>query len=260
MTSSLAGLTVVNTRPAQQAGSLSDAITHVGGNVIEFPVIEIQPIAGDSGHSHWFSALEQSDLAIFISANAVETGLNIIGGADHWPSQVAIAAVGRATAEKIQSCGLTVDLVAPEPFNSEALLTVPKLQEIQNKKIVIFRGEGGRELLAQTLRERGAEVVYAECYRRVKPDSDPSLLYRCWAERCRMIIVVTSNEGLQNLVEMVDNEHQPLLLSSTVLVVSERANQLANELGFKTPAVLTNSVSNNAIVDAILLWFNEQRV
>ena len=257
MTTSLAGLTVVNTRPAQQAGPLSEAITHAGGNVIEFPVIEIQPIAGDPDHSHWSSALEQSDLAIFISANAVEAGLNIIGGVDSWPSQVAIAAVGRATAEKIQSCGLTVDLTAPEPFNSEALLTLPELQEIQNKKIVIFRGEGGRELLAQTLRERGAEVVYAECYRRVKPDSDPSLLYRCWAEHSRVIIVVTSNEGLQNLVEMVDNDHQLLLLSSTLLVVSERASQLAKEMGFIRPAVLTKSVSNSAIVEAILLWFNK---
>jgi uroporphyrinogen-III synthase len=257
MTTSMAGLTVVNTRPAHQAGPLSEAITLAGGNVIEFPVIEIQPIVGNPDYSRWNSALEQGELAIFISANAVDAGLNAIGGAENWPSHVAIAAVGRATAEYIQSCGLTVDLVAPEPFNSEALLTVPELHEIQNKKIVIFRGEGGRELLAQTLRDRGAEVVYAECYRRVKPDSDPSLLYRCWDQRHRLIFVVTSNEGLQNLVEMVDNEHQPLLLSSTVLVVSERASHLAKELGFKTPAVVTKSVSISAIVDAILLWFNK---
>lgn len=257
MNTSLAGLTVVNTRPAHQARHLTDAITSAGGSVIEFPVIEIQPIDQDPDHLPWRSSLDQADLAIFISANAVDTGLKAIGGADRWPAQVGVAAVGRATAEKFQACGLEVELVAPEPFNSEALLTLPELQELQNKKIVIFRGEGGRELLAQTLRERGAEVTYAECYRRTKPDNDPSLLNQCWDEQRRLIIVVTSNEGLQNLVEMVDNEHRLSLLASTLLVVSERTSLMAKELGFQAPAVLTKSVSNSAIVDAILLWFKK---
>lgn len=255
MKTSLAGLTVVNTRPAHQARKLSDSLKSAGGDVIEFPVMEIQPLNQDHQDSPWFSFFEQAELAIFISANAVDAGLKAIGGAGGWPSHVAIAAVGRATAEKLQASKLAVDLVAPEPFNSEALLTLPQLQELHNKKVVIFRGEGGRELLAQTLRERGAEVVYAECYRRLKPETDPLLLYQCWEEHQRIIIVITSNEGLQNLVEMVDNDHQPFLLSSALLVVSERASQLALELGFKVPAVVTKSASNSAIVDAILLWF-----
>ena len=98
----------------------------------------------------------------------------------------------------------------------------------------ILRGEGGRELLAHTLRERGAEVEYLECYRRIMPDGDPADLYQCWNEKRVLLIIVTSNEALQNLFNMVNESHRSELLASTLVVVSQRAIKKAGELGFET--------------------------
>lgn len=251
MSASLKGLTVVNTRPAQQAESLSRLISQAGGTPIEFPVIEISPPLNSESLQAQLPTLKKADYAIFISANAVEAAMSLLGGAGDWPEYVKIVSVGRATSQILNDYGLVVNLPAPEPFNSEALLTTPELDKIADKRILIFRGEGGRELLGNTLRSRGAEVEYIECYRRLIPDSDPSQLYQCWENKCNPIIVVTSNEGLSNLTKMVSNEYQQSLLTSTLVVVSNRAVSLASELGFEKIPALATTVSNEAIVEAI---------
>jgi uroporphyrinogen-III synthase len=248
---SLNGLTVVNTRPAHQAESLSQLIHQAGGNTIEFPVIEISPPLKSDIVQNQFETLAAVDFAIFISANAVDAAMTFCGGAEDWPEDVMIVSVGRATTLKLKDYGLTVKLTAPEPFNSEALLELPELENIADKSFLIFRGEGGRKLLADTLRSRGANVDYVECYRRLIPDIDASLLYQCWDEQCNSIIVVTSNEGLNNLVKMVAGEYQKILLASTLVVVSERAIKLAKELGFKKKPELAKAASNEAIFDAV---------
>lgn len=258
MSTSLAGLTVVNTRPAHQAKPLSDFITEAGGVVIELPVIKISPPSDPDKLQSQLIRNQESDLAIFISANAAEAGISALGGGQHWPDNVAIVAVGRATAAKLSALGLTVSLVSPEPYNSEALLTLPQLQNLIGKKISIFRGEGGREFLAHTLRDRGARVDYLECYSRVIPESNPTALYQCWDEKRVLLIVVTSNEGLQNLMDLIDSRHRADLLSSTLVVVSQRTIIRARELGFQVAPILTSNASNEGIMEAILHWYGNQ--
>lgn len=258
MNRSLSGLTVVNTRPAHQAKSLSDLISASSGFVIEFPVIEIAPTTNPERLQSQLAQLSEANLAIFISANAVESGLVALGGPENWPDNVIIAAVGRATAAKCSALGLNVSLVAPEPYNTEALLTLPELQEMSSKKVKVFRGEGGRELLANTLRERGAEVEYIESYRRIMPNSDPADLYQCWHEKSVLLIVVTSNEALQNLFTMVGEKHRSDLLESTLVVVSQRAISLARELGFNVVPELALNASNEAIMETIHCWYEKQ--
>jgi uroporphyrinogen-III synthase len=94
-------------------------------------------------------------------------------------------------------------------------------------------------------------VEYIECYRRLIPSSDPASLYQCWDEGSKLIILVTSNEGLRNLTKMVGSEHQQSLLTSTLVVVSTRAVNLAGELGFEKKPELAATVSNEAIYGAI---------
>ncbi|WP_455198198.1 uroporphyrinogen-III synthase [Kaarinaea lacus] len=254
MSNSLAGITVINTRPAHQAKPLSDLIIAAGGTVVEFPVIDIRPPSDSTSLQSQLADLGNAHFAIFVSANAVDSGINALGGPQNWPNNVAIAAVGRATAAKCSMLGLDASLVAPEPFNSEALLTLPGLQELSGKKVTIFRGEGGREFLADVLRDRGADVEYAECYRRAMPDSVPTDLYQCWDEKRVVLIVVTSNEALHNLFNLVDEKHRPDLLASTLVVISQRAISLASELGFRPVPELTGSASNEAIMETILQW------
>jgi uroporphyrinogen-III synthase len=258
MTTSLAGLTVVNTRPAHQARPLSEAILAAGGEVIELPVIKISPPTHPEIFLSQLDRLGEFNFAIFISANAVDAGIRGLGGEQNWPEEVVIAAVGRATANRLSSQGLLASLVAPEPFNSEALLTLPEFQKLGGKKVAIFRGEGGRDVLAQTLRDRGAVVEYMECYRREIPESDPATLYQRWKEKRVLLIIITSNESLQNLVDLIDVASQPDLLSSTLVVVSQRAIIRAKELGFKIAPVLTSNASNEAIMEAIQHWYDNR--
>jgi uroporphyrinogen-III synthase len=258
VSTSLKGATVVNTRPAHQAESLSQLISQDGGKPIEFPVIEISPPIQSEFLQTQLSTLNEANLAIFISANAVDAAVSLLGGAEHWPENVTIASVGRATSSKLKEYGLAVELTAPKPFNSEALLATPELGNISDKKIKIFRGEGGRALLGDTLRSRGANVDYVECYRRLVPDSDTTVLTQCWDEERDPIIVVTSNEGLRNLTKMIASEYQQNLLASPLVVVSERAVSLAGELGFEKKPELTTTVSNEAIVEAIQHRFSKK--
>ena len=248
----------MNTRPAHQAESLSLLISQAGGKPIEFPVLEISPPINSEFLQTQLLTLNEADLVIFISANAVDAAMMLLGGAELWPENVTIASVGRATSLKLKEYGLTAELTAPQPFNSEALLTVPELGNMSDKKIKIIRGEGGRALLGDTLRSRGANVEYIECYRRLIPDSDPTALFQCWDEERNPTIVVTSNEGLRNLTTMIDSEYRQNLFSSNLVVVSERAVSLAGELGFEKKTVLATTVSNEAIVEAIQRLYNQE--
>jgi len=250
----LFGVTVVVTRPAHQADVLCQSIKELGGVALRFPVIEIGPSTDIDGLKNLLSHLSDFQLAIFVSANAVAPAIHILKDMQGWPAGVPIATVGQATAKAVTANGLTASYIAPEPFNSEALLSLPVLQRLEGKRVIIFRGKGGLELLGDSLRERGAEVEYAECYERVKPETDTTTIFQIWDEGCTMPIVVTSNEGLENLYSMIDSAHQPALLSSPLIVVSQRAAALAKALGFKQAPLVAKSASNDAIISAIKQW------
>ena len=136
--------------------------------------------------------------------------------------------------------------------NSEALLATEELQYIEGQKIVIFRGQGGRELLAQTLSQRGAAVEYAEVYLRAKPDTNPAEL----ASRQPAIdlITATSNENLQNLYEMTEIGQRDWLLSKQLVVISERTAKLAKQLGFRSAAIVAQESNDQGLVNAMLTW------
>ena len=250
----LSGVTIVVTRPSHQAEKLSQSIEALGGNALRFPVIEIRPSADADKLKAQLSHLSRFQLAIFISANAVFAAQHILEDQQPLPLGLKIAAVGQATAKALAVNGLIASLVSPEPYNSEALLGLADLQSMHGQRVIIFRGNGGRELLANTLRERGAEVEYAECYQRVIADTDTSELFQKWDEGHSMPIVVTSNEGLNNLHSLIGLTHQQALLTSPLIVVSQRAVTLAKELGFTQKPFVAQNASSEAILTAIEQW------
>ena len=209
----LSGLTLVVTRPVHQAEILCQSITESGGDVVRFPVIEIVSSSNSKRFRNLLARLNEFDIAIFISANAVNQTFDDDNIKVNWPAIIKIAAVGKATAKALRLHKLEVNLVAPEPFNSEALLTLAEFQDVSGKNIVIFRGEGGREHLAETLKQRGAKVEYAECYQRVIAKRDPTMIFAAWSAERQMAFIVTSNEGLENLVKLLA-EKKELLLNS----------------------------------------------
>ncbi|HEY9148355.1 MAG TPA: uroporphyrinogen-III synthase, partial [Gammaproteobacteria bacterium] len=154
----------------------------------------------------------------------------------------------RALSERL---GRAPELVPESQFDSEGLLALPGLQAVRGKRILILRGNGGRELMAATLRDRGAQVDYAEVYRREPPDT--AAAEAGWLGKTD-IITVTSSEALQNLVALTDVAQRPQLLAKPLVVVSERAAALAHALGFKSPALVTPQTSDEAIVEAVSQW------
>ncbi len=214
----LTGRGIVVTRPAHQAEPLAGMIRAAGGNAIVFPVLEILDTADIQPLVEVIDRLDDYSLAIFISPNAVMRAMNQIVARRAWPAGLRAAAVGKGSVKELRRFGIN-DVIAPaRVFDSERLLELPQLQSVAGQRVVIFRGDGGRELLGDTLAARGASVEYVECYRRARPRADAAPLLKAWARNEVHAVTVTSSEGLRNLFEMVGKLGQSWLRRTPVLV------------------------------------------
>jgi uroporphyrinogen-III synthase len=257
VTPDLAGVHVVVTRPSHQAQDLCKLIESCGGKVIQFPVLEIADPEDLTPFWYIVDRLDVFDLAIFVSANAVERGIALIESRRPLPPHLQLACVGMATTRALEAQGLKPDIQPHQRFDSEGLLALDELQDVSDKRIIIFRGEGGRELLADTLKERGATVEYAECYRRVKPDIDGGQLVSHWEDDTLDVIIITSNEALNNLYELVGLEGRDYLLNTPMVVISERTKKLAQELGVKQIPIVAPQASDDGLLSALKEWHSK---
>ncbi len=248
----LQGMGIVVTRPARQADNLCRLIEAQGGRAIRFPTLAIQASGDPQAALAVLDYLEQYDLVIFTSANAVEQGLALRRERRSLPVGLAIFAIGKATARALADQGVTAYRTPQRGQDSEALLALPTLRDVAGKRIAIVRGEGGRELLRATLEERGAQVDYAAVYRRVKPALPPDELLQYWRQGDIHAVIATSNESLQNLCAMVGATGRRWLHRTPLVVVSERARSLALQLGFHRPPLVAAEADDAAIVETLL--------
>ncbi|QJR16896.1 uroporphyrinogen-III synthase [Usitatibacter palustris] len=218
----LEGLGVVITRPLPLAESVAAELAAAGARPIVFPTLEIHPVQSDPALDAALALLPRADLAIFVSANAVERGMEAVRARGGWPKGVPVAAVGEFTARALRNSGFKEVISPAERFDSEALLGLPALQAVDGRNIIIFRGQGGRERLKEGLEARGARVTYAECYRRERPKADPKPLLEAWGRGEVDVIGVLSAETLENFVEMIGPEGRAKL-AATALVVPHEA-------------------------------------
>ena len=244
-------LRVLVTRPAGQADRLCRLLQEAGYAAVQLPTLEIRESDAIESMQALVESLQNYDLAVFISVNAVNHGLEYVLARRDWPQQVKIATVGASSAAALREHGLAPDLVPAHQYNSEALLALDELQDMHGKRVVIMRGNGGREHLRDTLRARGAEVDYVEVYRRVCPETDSQLMRSLLQPGALDVITVTSNETLQNLFTMAGVSGQPQLRSLPLVVASERQAQLAQELGFEHAAVVAENAADAALVEAV---------
>jgi len=227
----LAGRRIVVTRPAGQNEGLAELIRAEGGEPIVFPVLEILDLDDTRALVAAADRLHEYDLAVFISPNAVDKALNVIGARRAWPPGLRAATIGRASERALARYGVA-DVIAPSGrFDSEALLALPQLADVQGWRVVVFRGDGGRELLGDTLRSRGATVEYVECYRRVRPNADVEPLLKRWGRGEIDAVTVSSSEGLRNLYDMLGKLGQAWLKRTPLLAPHARIAQNARELG-----------------------------
>lgn len=255
----LAGRTILVTRPAAQAGALAEAISASGGNPVVFPVLEISDVVDLQPLLHASDRLDEFDFAVFISANAVNKALNVILARRAWPARLRAVTVGKSSERELARFGIGQVISPSGRFDSEALLALPELAsaEVAGKRFVIFRGDGGRELLGDALVARGATIEYVECYRRGKPNLDTAPLMKLWARGELDAITLTSSEGLRNLFDMVGTLGQAWLRKSLVFVPHERIAEAARCLGLEQ--VVMTAPGDEGLLSGLQEYFRKDR-
>jgi len=253
----LAGRRIVVTRPERQAGPLADAVRAAGGEPVLFPVIEILD-APDLAPIHaLIDRLETYDFAIFISPNAVHKAINLILARRPLPARPRFVAIGRASRRELERCGATGVLAPERGADSEALLALPELADVAGRRVVIFRGDGGRELLGDTLTARGAMVEYAECYRRSRTGADTAPLMKMWARNEIDGIVVTSSEAVRHLYDLVGKLGQSWLRTTPVFVPHPRIAETARSLGLER--VVQTGAGDEGLIAGLIAHFGAPR-
>jgi uroporphyrinogen-III synthase len=250
----LRGAGVLVTRPAHQAEAFCRMIEDAGGVPLRFPVMEILEPRDGERLDALIDRLDDYDIAIFISPNAVSMAVNRIHARRPWPAALRVGVVGRKSAQELARAGHPAHICPPRRFDSEALLAEAELQDVAGKRIVIFRGDGGRELLGDTLKERGAQVEYAEAYRRGRPDADTDQLMRHWSRGELHLVTSTSSEGLRNLFDMVGKLGRVWLRKTPLLVGSPRMVDTARELGVQGDPWVADDPSDESMMEAVLQW------
>ncbi len=244
----LAGLNIVVTRPREQAAQLQQRIEQLGGNTVLFPLLDISPPADTQALRNLTARLPEFDLAIFISPNAVRYGMAEIAAAGGLPDGLRVATVGQGSAKALRSAGVQ-DVIAPQGrFDSEALLALPHLQDVRGWKIAIFRGDGGRELLGDTLKARGAEVEYVACYQRSKTPQHIGALLNCRADA----ITLSSSEALNHLWEMLDEVGRKQMADVALFVPHARIAAAALQQGWKK--VMQTTSGDDGVVSGLVAW------
>ena len=254
----LRGRAVLVTRPLQQAEILAALIRDAGGEPVLFPALAIEPPTDLAKVSAALADLPSVDMVIFVSPIAAERTFALLK--IRWPAKVAVAAVGEGTASALRRHILEAHagtiIVPADGADSEALLAARELQQVRGKRVLICRGEGGRELLADELRRRGAQVSYAECYRRVRPATDPSELIDRWQAGGLHAVTVLSGETLDNLWAMLGSRGQQLLRGTPLFVPHANIAERAARLGLTEIAI--TPPGDAGIVRGLSAWFSLQ--
>src|SRR5262249_5931396 len=165
-------------------------------------------------------------------------------------ADIALAAVGSGTRRALQALGARRVLAPEDGADSEALLALPELHDVAGKRILIVRGEGGRELLAETLVARGARTEYLECYRRVLPHGDMAPLNAAWDNGEVDAGTVSSSASLDNLITLLG---VPRLAAKPIFVNHARVAERAREAGI--PEVIVAGSGDEETVEALVSYF-----
>ena len=249
-----ANLGILVTRPQGQAAALCEALAAAGYRVHSLPLLEIQPLPEPSpAQRQLVLDLDRYQHVIFISGNAVRYGMSWIE--DYWPQlPVGLSwyAIGEATARTLRDYGITA--VSPAAtMTSEALLAEPQLRAVAGQRILVIKGEDGRATLGEELRRRGARVDELACYRRQCPDYERGELDRLLARWRIGLVMISSGEGLSNLLALLSPQETTKFTGITLLVPSDRIARMAQKAGF-TRVITAENASDSAMQRALEEW------
>ncbi len=246
----LRGIVALVTRPAGQGAALASAIRAAGGEALECPLLDILPLPLEA--ATLARLLTESSTAIFISTNAVAAALAAVREAGLvWPPGLRALAVGSATRDALIRAGIAAQAGEGTAMNSEELLCHPALAQVQGQGILIFKGEGGRELLAEALRARGARVEECALYRRSLPDGASALLETLLDSHRVNTFLASSGETLAHLLGLLGRMPAGKVPTEACFVVP--GERVAAEARQRVPApvVMARNASDAAMLEAL---------
>ena len=249
----LTGLNIVVTRPREQSSELARNIEKLGGTCIIFPLLEISPLLDEQPLHDLIERLHEFHLAVFISPNAVRFGMAAIQKAGGLPATLQVATVGAGSAKALFDYGVSGVITPRQRFDSESLLALDALQNVSGKRVAIFRGDSGRELLGDTLKQRGATVEYVTCYHRSKPQHDMTTLLAARPD----VLSVSSSEALNNLWDMLSPPLRELVTNIPLFVSHERIAAAAQRLGWHN--IVTAAGGDESLLSGLLAWAVHRR-
>jgi uroporphyrinogen-III synthase len=240
--------TVVITRPRQQAEPLARAVAALGRTPLILPLLDISPLADEAPLRAVLADLRRYALVAFVSPNAVDAAFAHIAA---WPPEVALAVVGEGSRAALARHGIEGERyrihapLDPARSDSEHLLQALDIDALRGRRVLVVRGETGREVLPDALRAAGVDVETVAAYRRAVPALDPDL-----AASLRTLLaasndwIITSSEalrGLAGLVAQLDGGASVAKLQQQHLIVPHaRIAETASALGFNA-VTLTGS-------------------
>ncbi len=252
MSESFAGRSIVITRPVGESQRLAALIREAGGVPLLYPAIEILDVADSHALDSVIDCLDDFEVAIFISPSAVDKAMTRITARRALPARLGCAAIGPGGVRALRRFGVA-DVISPQSrYDSESLLASPFMQAVSvgGQHVVIFRGDGGRDLLGDTLAARGAKVEHVTCYRRGKPTFDPAPLIGAWARSEIAAVIVTSSEGLRNFYDRLGTAGQDRLRQTPLVAPHPRIAAAARELG--ATRVVESASGDEALAQAAI--------
>ncbi|KII80249.1 uroporphyrinogen-III synthase [Vibrio renipiscarius] len=245
-------MTVLVTRPGEQGEALCQLLHLHGIEALHHPLITIQ-----SGEqlSRLPEQILNADIIIAVSQHAVIFANKILSQTqDKWPQSKTYLAVGQKTAHYLGRV-TQQNVHYPEVSDSEHLLRMTQLSDVAGQQILILRGNGGRELIFDTLVGRKARVGYCEVYKRENLAFRSELTVPFWQDKHVKQLVITSSGQLDFFIQQIAPQYQSWLQQLTLFVPSARIAHEARRFGFHS-VVNTGSASNQDLLAT--LWPNKQ--
>ena len=248
----LEGVCLLVTRPRGRGESLCRAVEARGGRVERLPLLDIEAADPDAALVDRIDGIDRYDIAIFVSVNAVEHGSDLLARRGvALRADTVVAAVGPGSAEALSQRGFDRVVVPAGRSNSEELLECEALKQVAGRRVVIFRGQDGREAIADTLSQRGAEVSYANVYRRVPSTVDMAPVISRWLAAARPVLLLTSQAAAQVLLRRVAVTERVAVLTAPLVVLSERLARCCRSCGWRGEVAVASSTNDEALLVAV---------
>jgi len=246
-------LKVLVTRPAHQNENLTRELHKLGHEAINLPTIAIEPAPPSSYLQQLKDHVVDFDIALFVSRNAVDHAFHYLSP-QNLPDKLQLGVIGKGSLLAMQALGIDSQIIPAQSYNSEGLLETAALKQVSGKNIIIFRGQQGRNLLGDTLQQRGAKVTFCEVYRRCLPYYTPAQLNALLGDTWPDLVIFTSAEGLQNCFQLVTQEQGNKLKETSWLLISERMRETARNLRHNADILIAKHASDEGILQAIKEW------